>query len=378
MNRSLNSNPSKITSTATGSKPTVVALQSPNEVLRRFPQTRYYGSKRKLLSWMYECIRPLRFETALDAFGGTGSVSLLLQAMRKTVTYNDALGFNCDSARVLLSPALPLTCEQLDEFMGGLRPVKGVVATNFAGIFFTDEENSWIDGYVNHIADYSDDPMVRALLKHLLYQACLRKRPFNLFHRANLSLRTRSDVKRSFGNLATWNKSFEDHIRSLYAELEAVERYPRGDFKVLPAGSADIIPAGHDLVYIDPPYISLESRYNNDDYWKKYHFLEGIHEYDRWEERIDDRSPIKIMDKPGCISKWSSKHLFLGQLDRMLCRHNSSTVVMSYVSSAYPDEETLMDLFKANFSMVTLHSAPYSHALSKSKKREILIIGREK
>ena len=62
--------------------------------LTRFPTTRYQGSKRKLLGWIAETIKDLSFESALDAFGGTGSVAYLLKTQGKQVTYNDTLQAN--------------------------------------------------------------------------------------------------------------------------------------------------------------------------------------------------------------------------------------------------------------------------------------------
>ena len=60
----------------------------------KFPSTRYQGSKRKLISWIYEQIGDIQFDSALDLFGGTGVVSYLMKNMGKCVTYNDYLRFN--------------------------------------------------------------------------------------------------------------------------------------------------------------------------------------------------------------------------------------------------------------------------------------------
>ena len=71
--------------------PHLVPLISPVvDTIARLPATRYYGSKRKLLGWIHSKLKSLEFDTALDLFGGTASVSQLLRAMRKTVTYNRA------------------------------------------------------------------------------------------------------------------------------------------------------------------------------------------------------------------------------------------------------------------------------------------------
>ena len=34
----------------------------------KFPTTRYQGSKRKILPWIYKNLKDLEFDTALDAF----------------------------------------------------------------------------------------------------------------------------------------------------------------------------------------------------------------------------------------------------------------------------------------------------------------------
>lgn len=59
-----------------------------------FPSTRFQGSKLKIVDWIWDSIKDLRFKTALDAFGGTGSVAYMLKQKGKKVTYNDILTFN--------------------------------------------------------------------------------------------------------------------------------------------------------------------------------------------------------------------------------------------------------------------------------------------
>ena len=52
------------------------------------PLTRYYGSKRRLIGWMVSEFQQYEFQTALDVFGGTSTVSLALKSLGKQVTYN--------------------------------------------------------------------------------------------------------------------------------------------------------------------------------------------------------------------------------------------------------------------------------------------------
>ena len=56
-----------------------VTISTPQEIA--MPSTRYQGSKRKILPWIGECLGRIEFDSALDAFGGTGAVSYLMKQM---------------------------------------------------------------------------------------------------------------------------------------------------------------------------------------------------------------------------------------------------------------------------------------------------------
>lgn len=350
-------------------------IQPVIERITQFPSTRYYGSKRRLLPWMYGHLGRLRFETALDAFGGTGSVSFLFQAMNKKVTYHDGFRFNEDVARSVLALAPALARADIEKMLAETRPRSGVISQQFKGIFFKDEENAWLDGFFLSINDVIQSNYEISLLRYLIYQACLKKRPFNLFHRANLSLRTNGSVERSFGNAATWERSFRHHAMQAYDELAQVSEKGRKPATILPAGDASDIRPGYDLVYIDPPYINREERYNRDDYWRRYHFLEGLARYDQWAALIDPASDIRLPARSPWFAAWGRKGTFRDRLFSFIDSHRHSTVALSYVSDAVPTEAELLSHFEARFAQVSVHSAAHHHALSKSSKRELLFIG---
>ena len=123
------------------------------ELIKQFPKTRYYGSKRKLLSWLYSKFSRIDFDTTLDLFGGTASVSQLFRSMHKTVTYHDALSFNSDIAATVLSDRVALTRNELTEHIGQTIPTQGLIARNFEGIFFKAEENRWLDGFMENLCE---------------------------------------------------------------------------------------------------------------------------------------------------------------------------------------------------------------------------------
>jgi len=68
------------------SKNTKELLMDIKDLLNGIPTTRYQGSKRKILPWIYDCIKDIEFNTVLDAFGGSGVVSCLFKRMGKRGT----------------------------------------------------------------------------------------------------------------------------------------------------------------------------------------------------------------------------------------------------------------------------------------------------
>ncbi len=359
----------------TEAAPALRLIQPIPELIAQFPSTRYYGSKRKLLGWIYGRLGPIRFDTVLDAFGGTGSVSLLFKVMNKQLTYHDGFRFNEDVARTVLASRPALTREEVTATLNGVEPCAGVVSKYFDGVFFKNDENAWLDGFVGLLAAKPTTPNEQALLRYLAYQACMKKRPFNLFHRANLGLRTNSRVKRSFGNAVTWERSFAEHALQAYDQLARIPEMPHQPVIVLPAGDAATIAPGYDLVYIDPPYISREDRYNRDDYWRRYHFLEGLARPKQWARRIDLSSDIRLSAPSPWFAEWGRVATFKDRLFSFIDKHRHSIVALSYVSGAVPSENEIMAHFETRFAQVSVHSAAHHHALSKSRKRELLFVG---
>ncbi len=184
----------------------------------KYPSTRYQGSKRRLSSWIWEHTKDIRFNSVLDVFGGTGSVSLAFKRYGKRVLYNDLLKFNQIIGSAVIENDNVVVTE--DDISGTLRFSKrgypDFIQSQFAGIFFLDEENEWLDKIVSNIGIMKDTTK-RSILMAALFQACLAKRPFNLFHRANLYLRT-ARVRRTFGNKTTWERPFPDLFRKYALE----------------------------------------------------------------------------------------------------------------------------------------------------------------
>lgn len=355
--------------------PHVVPFFSVPERIKTFPKTRYYGSKRKLIGWIFENIKHLKFETVLDGFGGTASVSLLFKSMGKNVTYHDAFNFNTYTASAVLSNKMHLGKTKFRETLQAVEPIEGVISKHFRNIFYTNNENRWLDGFMKKMKSDNLEQNERSIYFYTLFQACLQKRPFNLFHRANLSLRLNKKAERSFGNMTTWERSFSELMLRAYDELvHCVWNSGRQIEVVPPTNILDIEPQ-YNLVYLDPPYIDKSASRNRDDYWRKYHFLEGLTNYDEWEQKIDLNSDIRIMPKNSGFELWGQTSSFKEILFELIEKHRNSIVVLSYVSGAYPDEKELLEFFESKFHSVSFYSKHHSHALAKQTKRELMLIG---
>ena len=339
-----------------------------------FPSTRYQGSKRKLLPWIASHLRDLRFDTALDAMSGTAAVAYLLKQMGKTVTANDRLRANAEIARGLIeNPGERLSDEDIEKAM---QPQPGVryarfIEETFAGIYFTDEENRWLDVAAQNLSRLRH-PYRRALLRFALFQAGLAKRPYNLFHRKNLDLRLR-EVKRGFGNKAAWDRPFPDHFRRFAQEANAAV-FDNGRENRALGGDALELPGRFDLVYLDPPYLRRDGA--GADYPGFYHFLEGLCAYALWNERLDRNSPhLRLKPEP---DPWLSADSARAAFRALVERFAESTLVVSYRNDGIPSEEEIVSILRDAGKQVQVHrQAPRPYALSRNRNScELLFVAK--
>ena len=126
------------------------------EEIKFFPTTRYQGSKRKILPWIYDCIKDIEFNTVLDAFGGSGIVSYLFKRMGKSVTFNDILHFNQIIGESIISNnKVLLTDSDVKSILDKRTKSKTFISDNFQGIYYLDGENLWIDHVIHNIENLS-------------------------------------------------------------------------------------------------------------------------------------------------------------------------------------------------------------------------------
>jgi len=354
--------------------------------LHIIPSTRFQGSKRKMLPWLHEILSDLRFDTVLDAFGGSGCVSYLLKRMGKKVTFNDCFRWNYILGQaVVANNRVSLSNEDVDQILAPRTdyPWGKVVSTNFKGIYYLDSENEWIDTVTTNIFEltgYSEEILhyKQALAFYALFQACLVKRPFNLFHRRNLDVRLR-DVPRSFGNKATWDRPFSDWFHRFVMEANGLVFASQKPCRAINSDVFDIDPSGFEMVYLDPPYVKKTPARSGTNYLRYYHFLEGLATYHTWEERIDFSTRNRRL-KENREELVFIPDKAIDSFDRLFKQFRDSTIVVSYTAGGIPSIDTLRRLLKKYKSNVKLITKPYVYALNRQNgdkrlNRECVLVG---
>ena len=352
--------------------------------LKEFPSTRYRGSKRKVLPWIYENVSNLEFDTVLDAFSGTSSVSFLFKKMGKEVTSNDILSSNYLTSLAFIQNK-HVTLED-DE-------IKFIVTKNdydypsfiqdtFKGIYFKETENQWLDMVIKNIEMLSDVcpkksvKFKRALAYHALFQACISKRPFNLFHRSNLNIRL-ATVERNFNNHTTWETPFETMFTKFCNESNS-KIFDNG--RCNKTECIDILntkKTDYDLVYFDPPYFK-EKRTNDTDYLLNYHFLEGVLNYSNWGGLINYEKKHKPLENNS--PSWSLEDVEKN-MDCLFNKFSDSTIVVSYGSPGEPSIKRIKELLAQYKNNISIKQKKYNYSLNRTNKNgsnnyEKLIIAR--
>jgi DNA adenine methylase/adenine-specific DNA-methyltransferase len=336
-----------------------------------FPQLRYMGSKHRLLPWIHSVLGGLAFESALDAFSGSGAVAYLLKAMGKQVTAADFLNFPCQITRAAVANSSDTLSDddvaRLSEENAGRRTF---IEDTFSGVFFTPPDLRFLDSLWANL-EAVRSPERRALAITAAVRACVKRQPRGVFT-------VTGDASRHDDGRRDLRLSLAEHFR------ESAQAYNAAVFdngRLNRAVRTDVFeaPTDVDLVYFDPPYVP---RADDNCYIKRYHFLEGLASY--WS---DEGTEILFETKARKIAKrytpFSYRRTAVDAFDRMFRRFAGSTLVLSYSSSGFPDLDVLVSVMHRYKRSVTVHERPHRYhfgthenvAPDRAAVREYLIIG---
>ena len=322
------------------------------ELLVNFPGTRFMGSKYRILPFLWENIKNLKFNSALDAFSGSGCVSYLLKQRRIAVRSNDFMKFSWHLSRALIeNQQTILLSNDIKFLLTKNKSRKEFIQTKFKDLYFSDEENEFLDNLISNI-DLLEDPIKKSLALAAISRSCLKKRSRGIFTFVGYRYDDgRNDLKISLQehfldsimafNLAVFNngrlnKSFNSDVYEL--EVKA------------------------DLVYLDPPYLTPHS---DNDYIRRYHFVEGLMTY--W-NGLEIQEHTKTKKFKSYSSIFSSKEKISTAFEKLIEKFKNSIIVLSYSSNSSPNKEELIKLLKNYKSKVDIFEENLTYSFGNQGK----------
>jgi len=322
----------------------------------RFPDTRYMGSKRELLDSIWDVIRQHNCQTILDAFSGSGCVGYMLKTHGKSVIANDYLEYCYHiSNATIANNHERLDKKDIESILKPNRHRKRFIQKTFKGLYFSDEENKFLDNISSNIPKLNSK-LKRSIAISAISRACLKKRPRGIFtyvgHRYDDG---RKDLRISLRDhfllaVGAFNNAVFDNKRQNYAYNEDIF-------------DLDIPPP--DLVYIDPPYVTPHS---DNDYLRRYHFLEGLSSY--WQgKRIYILKHTKTKKLKKYPTPFDSKATVYDAFETLFSKFSKSKLVVSYSSNSLPTKSEMHKILKNQKRTVNIKKIPHRYSMGTYKHK---------
>lgn len=311
-----------------------------------FPPTRYMGSKQAILDEIWNATDGLNFESVLDAFSGSGCVGHMFKRKGKRVVANDYMKYCYTIAKATIENShVVLSADDVAFLLSPNPAPDSFVQDTFGGLYFEDNDNRMIDNIRSNIRLLNDEYKV-ALARSALSRACLKKRPRGVFtYVGNRYDDGRRDLRISiaehFGESAKLlNKAVFDNNRKNVAtnlDVFAVEDHV-------------------DLVYLDPPYYTPHS---DNDYLRRYHFLEGICCDWQGVTILKNTKTKKLKKYP---TPFDSKTQVYDAFEQLFRKFQNSIIVLSYSSNGIPAKDDLLVMLRRVKKNVRVFEIDYRYS----------------
>jgi Adenine-specific DNA methylase len=312
------------------------------------------GSKFRLAAPLAEIFESLPDGPAVDAFSGSGVVSYLLKAAGRTVLSNDQLRFATRLAEALVANDHELLSEdEVNVICSENIDGRSFIRDTFTGLYFSDEDHSFLDAAWSHI-DLMKEPK-QSLALGALCLAAAQKQPRGVF---TITSPRYDDGRRQF------RMSLEELFR------EAVVAFNRAVFEgngVSEAKTGDIFDiegSDFEVAYLDPPYAPPR---DDTCYIKRYHFLEGLATYWRGQEIMWETKTRKIAKK---FTPFAYKRLALTALDDSFAQFPGASLVVSYGSNAAIGSQEIVELLRKHRRSIERIEISHKYAFGTHKTAE--------
>ncbi len=340
----------------------------PHQQILKYPPTRFMGSKSKLLDCIWDQVSRFQVESVVDLFAGSGIVGYMFKAHGLKVMSNDFMHMSYIFSKALIeNNDVILTNDEMIELMVKKKETDRFVSNTFRGLYYTDEDNEFIDVLRSNILDISD-PTKKAIAMAALIRACIKKRPRGLFTYTGIGKYDdgRRDLQISF------REQFTENIEAINNAV-----FDNGKKNIAVCGDAMELKANADLVYFDPPYYS---EFSDNDYIRRYHFVEGLAR--NW-KGVEIQQDTKTKKFKKYDTPFSSRDGAYHAFDALFKRHEKSVLIISYSSNSLPSQDEMVHLvskYKKNIDVLPIDYT-YSFGNQKNAKthrnkaQEYLFVG---
>jgi len=312
-----------------------------------FPSTRYMGSKTSLLPYITDILHDNKRGTILDAFSGSGVVSYHLKRMGFKVISNDFLAYASAVTTALVeNNSVRLESSDLNLLLSNNRKANKFIQTTFKDLYFCNEDNKFLDNALANI-ELLDCKYKKALALSSLSRACLKRRPRGIFTYVGFKY---DDGRKDL------SYSLKEHF------IFAVNEFNKAVFNngkkniSLNQSSLELKIDTPDIVYLDPPYFS---KHSDNDYVRRYHFIEGLCK--NW-EGLEIQNETKTKKFKKYPSPFNTKDGTYQAFKYIFNKYKSSTLLISYSSNSLPTKEELIEMLEAIGKKVTLHEIDYKYS----------------
>ncbi|MBF0234789.1 MAG: Dam family site-specific DNA-(adenine-N6)-methyltransferase [Desulfamplus sp.] len=339
----------------------------PDQV-KKYPSTRFMGSKQSLLEHIWNVASQFEFESVLDIFSGSGVVGYMFKSFNKQVVSNDYMAMCTAFAEAMIANNTEtLSKNEMELLLSPSGETDNFVSETFQGLYFTDEDNALID-QIRANTETLKNKTKRSIATSALIRACLKKRPRGIFtytgHRYDDG---RKDIRLPLKN---------HFLRAVESINQAV--FDNSKKNKARWGDAMTIRLKPDLVYIDPPYYSP---YSDNEYVRRYHFVEGLACNWKGVEMQWHTKTRKFKSYPTPFNSRSGTH---DAFDKLFRKFKNSILIVSYSSNSFPTHEELTKLMAKYKSKVEVVAIDYRYSAgnqghkindNNNKVQEYLFVG---
>lgn len=316
------------------------------EKIPEFPRMRFMGNKHKLLDFIKSNTAHLEFESVLDAFAGSGTVSHMFKTEGKRVESNDLLNFSYHIVKATVeNNQVQLGQDDVEKLIQEKNDSE-FIQQKFDGLYFPEEDNKMLDRIRKNI-DKLNNEYKRSLALAALSRACMKKRPRGIFTYTGLDKYQdgRRDLRISMKQ--HFKENVEDFNKAVFDNSHENRAFNKDIFE---------LDSSVDLVYMDPPYLS---KHSDNRYLRRYHFMEGLCSY--WEDvDIDESTKTKKIKKRD-DNPFNRKEGIEESFRRLFKQFENSIIVVSYSSNSIPEKQRMLEILAEVKDEVEVRSKEYKY-----------------